>query len=97
MNEGAVGRRSLFLDEGTANLDPETEAQIVDLVAQLPITRIVVAHRPALVEKAGHVYAVHGGNIEKLRGKVASIGHEENNVAQIMDELKRWNEKPAAE
>ena len=87
----------LFLDEGTANLDPETEAQIVDLVAQLPITRIVVAHRPALVEKASHVYSVHGGSIEKLRGKVASIGHEENNVAQIMDELKRWNEKPAAE
>lgn len=43
---------ALFLDEGTANLDPKTEAAISDLIARLPITRIVVAHRPALVERA---------------------------------------------
>ncbi|MEO9969179.1 MAG: peptidase domain-containing ABC transporter [Hyphomonadaceae bacterium] len=75
----------LFLDEGTANLDPETEAQIADLIEQLPITRIVVAHRPALVEKASHVYSVHSGTIELLRGKSPSISHEENNVAQNME------------
>ena len=36
----------LFLDEGTANLDVETESQIVELVRSLDITRIIVAHRP---------------------------------------------------
>jgi ATP-binding cassette subfamily B protein RaxB len=47
----------LILDEGTANLDTDTEAIIADLVAGLPITRIVVAHRPALIEKADRVIA----------------------------------------
>jgi len=42
----------LILDEGTANLDQTTEDLIADLVAQLPITRIVVAHRPALIQRA---------------------------------------------
>ncbi|MDE0420887.1 MAG: ATP-binding cassette domain-containing protein, partial [Gammaproteobacteria bacterium] len=53
----------LFLDEGTANLDEETEAQIVDLVSSLQITRIVVAHRPALLEAADTVYRVAGGKV----------------------------------
>lgn len=39
----------LFLDEGTANLDVETEAEIVNLIAGLDMTRIIVAHRPAFL------------------------------------------------
>ena len=42
----------LILDEGTANLDKLSEERIADLVAGLEITRIVVAHRPALVRRA---------------------------------------------
>jgi len=42
----------LILDEGTAHLDPAREAQLCDVLASLPITRIVVAHRPALICKA---------------------------------------------
>lgn len=45
----------LFLDEGTANLDEATEAMIADLIAQLPITRVVVAHRAALIKRASRV------------------------------------------
>ena len=48
----------LFLDEGTANLDAETEAEIVDLVASLPITRIIVAHRPAFLKASDRVVRV---------------------------------------
>jgi ATP-binding cassette subfamily B protein RaxB len=48
----------LFLDEGTANLDEKNEETIADLIAQLPITRIVVAHRPALIRRAAKVYEV---------------------------------------
>src|SRR5205085_1552000 len=51
----------LFLDEGTANLDPATETRIADAIAALPITRIVIAHRPALVERADFVLKVAGG------------------------------------
>ena len=42
----------LFLDEGTANLDPASETRIADMIAGLPMTRIVIAHRPALVDRA---------------------------------------------
>jgi formylglycine-generating enzyme required for sulfatase activity/ABC-type lipoprotein export system ATPase subunit len=50
--------RVLFLDEGTANLDEATEEAIADLIEQLPITRIVVAHRPALIRRAKQVFIV---------------------------------------
>lgn len=46
----------LFLDEGTANLDEATEERLADLIANLPITRIVVAHRPALVKRASKIF-----------------------------------------
>lgn len=55
--------RVLFLDEGTANLDVQTEEIIADLIAQLPITRIVVAHRPALLQRADRVLGVEGGKL----------------------------------
>lgn len=42
----------LILDEGTANLDPETEMKIADILQSMPITRIVVAHRPELIKRA---------------------------------------------
>lgn len=48
----------LILDEGTANLDPETEQGVVDIVTKLRLTRIVVAHRPALIDKADRVIQV---------------------------------------
>ena len=48
----------LFLDEGTANLDGDTEAAIADMIGTLPITRIIVAHRPALIERADIVVQV---------------------------------------
>jgi ATP-binding cassette subfamily B protein RaxB len=57
---------ALFLDEGTANLDEENEAAIADLVARLPITRVVIAHRPALVERADIVFRVDGGRIVRV-------------------------------
>ncbi|MBW8784681.1 MAG: peptidase domain-containing ABC transporter [Novosphingobium sp.] len=57
---------ALFLDEGTANLDPDTEAAIVDMIATLPITRIVIAHRPALVERAEIVLRLDDNGLTPL-------------------------------
>jgi ATP-binding cassette, subfamily B, bacterial CvaB/MchF/RaxB len=54
----------LFLDEGTANLDPAAESRIADMIASLPITRIVIAHRPALVARADLVLRLNAGSIE---------------------------------
>ncbi|MDE2074110.1 MAG: ATP-binding cassette domain-containing protein, partial [Alphaproteobacteria bacterium] len=56
----------LILDEGTANLDPETENSIAELVAGLNMTRIVVAHRPALVARAQCVYLMQAGRLSRL-------------------------------
>lgn len=57
----------LILDEGTANLDPATETLIADTIAAMTITRIVVAHRPALVERADRVVEVTGGQVLAVR------------------------------
>lgn len=57
----------LVLDEGTANLDVETEELIAELVAALPITRIVVAHRPALLLRADRVLVVGGGTLSSAQ------------------------------
>jgi len=57
---------ALFLDEGTANLDEENELAIADTIAQLPITRIVVSHRPILVERAEIVLKLEGGKLERI-------------------------------
>jgi ATP-binding cassette, subfamily B, bacterial CvaB/MchF/RaxB len=53
----------LFLDEGTANLDEAAENAVADAIEQLPITRIVVAHRPALVARADLVFRVRDGRV----------------------------------
>ncbi len=56
----------LVLDEGTANLDAKTEHEVVELVASLSITRVVVAHRSALIESADVVYKVQDGKVAEL-------------------------------
>ena len=57
--------RVLVLDEGTANLDEATEETIAELVSQMPITRIVVAHRPALIRRADRVFVVKDRQIRE--------------------------------
>jgi ATP-binding cassette subfamily B protein RaxB len=57
---------ALFLDEGTANLDEENEAAIADLIASLPVTRVVVAHRPALIQRADLVYRLEAGKLVRV-------------------------------
>jgi ATP-binding cassette, subfamily B, bacterial CvaB/MchF/RaxB len=54
---------ALFLDEGTANLDTENEDAIADTIAAMPITRIAITHRPALVERADMVFTLKEGRM----------------------------------
>ncbi len=61
----------LILDEGTANLDEQNEELIADLIDQMPITRIVVAHRPALLRRAKRVYLVGGRKLVALSEEAA--------------------------
>jgi ATP-binding cassette subfamily B protein RaxB len=57
---------ALFLDEGTANLDDANEAAIAAMLASLPVTRVVIAHRPALIAKADLVLRLEAGKIIRV-------------------------------
>ncbi len=57
---------AIFLDEGTANLDEENEAAIADLIASLPVTRVIIAHRPALIQRADIVLRLEAGKIVRV-------------------------------
>ncbi len=48
----------LFLDEGTANLDPATEKKIADVLEAMSLTRIIIAHRPELIDRADKVLII---------------------------------------
>lgn len=61
---------AIFLDEGTANLDEENEAAIGDMLAKLPITRVAITHRPALVERADIVLRMVDGRMIVERGAI---------------------------
>lgn len=47
--------RFVFLDEATANLDPDTEAKILSQLCDLDATVVFVTHRPAPLEMADRV------------------------------------------
>jgi len=76
----------VILDEGTANLDEDTEAMISDLIAGMNITRIVVAHRPMLVTRADRVLRLREGRLNEI--KIAPRGMTLNMAASsILDEI----------
>lgn len=66
----------LFLDEGTANLDAATEAEITRRLAAMPFTRIAISHRPALVEAAQIVLHVEGGKVTQTNRLAAAPARE---------------------
>jgi len=51
----------LLLDEATSHLDTDNESVVLSALERLNITRVVVAHRQATIEKADRVYQVFGG------------------------------------
>lgn len=60
----------LILDEGTANLDEKTELAIATLLDGLSITRIVIAHRPALISKADRVLEVRDRGVFEIESEL---------------------------
>lgn len=56
----------LFLDEGTAHLDTETERNLTANLRDLKITRIAVAHREVAIEGADRIFKVENGKVEEI-------------------------------
>jgi len=63
----------LVLDEGTANLDEGNEELIADLIDHMPITRVVIAHRPALLRRARRVLSVSGRRLIAIKNDGATL------------------------
>jgi len=53
----------LFLDEATSALDVERERMVNASLRQLPLTKIVIAHRPETIAAAQRVIALQGGRV----------------------------------
>ena len=53
----------LFLDEATSALDVERERQVNASLRQLPLTRIVIAHRPETIAAAQRVITLQQGRV----------------------------------
>ncbi len=70
----------LVIDEGTSNLDPVTEAAIVEVVAGLrgKKTIIVIAHRPAFVRNCDCIFML-------ARGRLRSSGRYSELLAKDRD------------
>ena len=60
----------LVVDEGTSNLDTETEAGIARTLASLrgKMTIIMIAHRLALLKNCDHVFLLDKGRLQKSGG-----------------------------
>lgn len=51
----------LMLDEATSHLDVHNELRVTKNLSLLPMTRIMIAHRPETIKSAERVIAIHAG------------------------------------
>lgn len=58
--------RMLLMDEGTAHLDLDHEAQVNRAVSALGMTRIVIAHRPETIAAANRVLCLEHGKLRDI-------------------------------
>ncbi|HEY6293067.1 MAG TPA: peptidase domain-containing ABC transporter [Terriglobia bacterium] len=58
--------RIILFDEGTANLDADSERKIAEVLGNLALTRIVVAHRSHLLEVSDIIYEIRDGRVYRL-------------------------------
>ena len=62
--------RVLALDEATSHLDITNEKKVTQTLAQMSLTRIIVAHRPETIAAAQRVIGLQNGKIVELRQSV---------------------------
>lgn len=63
----------LFLDEGTAHLDPKAETAVLETLKRHPATRICIAHRQPVIDASDRVLMLHQGQLTEIEpGKAAS-------------------------
>lgn len=60
------GPSVLALDEATSHLDVPAERAIIQLLAQLPLTRLIIAHRPDTIAGAQRVVQLKEGQVAEV-------------------------------
>ncbi|MBL8444715.1 MAG: ATP-binding cassette domain-containing protein, partial [Zoogloeaceae bacterium] len=65
--------RILFLDEATSHLDIARERSVNEAVRALPLTRIIVAHRPETIAHADRVIVIEAGRIANAMHAIDGI------------------------
>lgn len=58
---------AMLLDEATSHLDAEREQAINEAVSKLPMTRILIAHRPSTIASADRVVRLEAGTLVEER------------------------------
>jgi ATP-binding cassette, subfamily B, bacterial CvaB/MchF/RaxB len=61
----------LFMDEGTAHLDPANEARVLQALSSLNITRVIIAHRSQSVAAADRVVSIVDGRLLESVNRLA--------------------------
>ena len=57
----------LFLDEATSHLDIVNEAKIVEAIADLKMTRVLIAHRPQTIAIANRILKIENGKFVEVQ------------------------------
>ena len=80
----------LILDEATSSLDVETESGITDALTKLPhdVTKIVIAHRLATIQKLDQICILEDGKITQL-GSFEELRKLDNILANQADLLSK--------
>jgi ABC-type multidrug transport system fused ATPase/permease subunit len=78
----------LILDEATSSLDVETESEITEALTRLPhdVTKIVIAHRLATIQKLDQICILEDGKITQL-GSFEELRKLDNILANQADLL----------
>jgi ATP-binding cassette subfamily B protein RaxB len=71
----------LFMDEGTANLDPALETAVLRTVKELGCTVVMVAHREAAVEMADQVFQLDRSRLLQIVVERGSASAHDRQVA----------------
>jgi ATP-binding cassette subfamily B protein RaxB len=83
----------LVFDEGTANLDAESERKIAGVLGNLALTRIVVAHRSYLLAVSDIIYEIRDGRISRLPKANATLSQCESDQPLAVPKAMPTDEK----
>jgi len=66
----------MILDEATSHLDVWSEQAVNQAIQKIPLTRIIVAHRPETIQMAERVIVLHSGRVVQDVSKTSSENSE---------------------